>query len=268
MNCKLFLSAFFLFSTIFSSFAQNVGIGTTTPQYPLDVNGRIRIKHANGLKAGIWFDGINTPTRSFIGTMDDNHVGIFGNAGAGWSLVVNVLDGIMSYRSGTAQPGSQLLSTDADGNMDWQSPISFAVSGLVDGADVTTNQTKLNFNSVPDYNYGFSYIPGTSSMQVTVKGVYHLDASVNCSFGGHTNESGSLMLIRKRNAVTQTLLIKTNAYNNLQVSSLQYPCTASGDFLLEVGDIITVEFQSTWACKIYGAATETRFSGRLVQRIY
>ncbi|HRD06360.1 MAG TPA: hypothetical protein PK037_02305, partial [Saprospiraceae bacterium] len=82
----------------------NVGIGTTAPVYKLDVAGRLRLKHSTGT-AGIYFDGVTMPTRSFIGTYDDNHLGLFGS-GSGWSFSMNVNNGNIGL--GTMAPTTKL----------------------------------------------------------------------------------------------------------------------------------------------------------------
>ncbi|HEX8548563.1 MAG TPA: hypothetical protein VF691_16495 [Cytophagaceae bacterium] len=81
----------------------NVGIGTT-PAYKLDIGGRARIKSGGGT-AGLWFNNnANTAERAFVGMVDDDQVGLWGNGGAWWGLVMNVNNG--SVGIGTTAPSS------------------------------------------------------------------------------------------------------------------------------------------------------------------
>jgi hypothetical protein len=70
-----------------------VGIGTTAPGFKLDVVGRIRLG-SDGSGAGAWFrNNANTADVGFVGLANDNHVGFWGNTGAGWALNVNTTNG-------------------------------------------------------------------------------------------------------------------------------------------------------------------------------
>ncbi|MEK7411944.1 MAG: hypothetical protein AAB263_01355, partial [Planctomycetota bacterium] len=75
----------------------NVGIGTTTPAYRLDVNGRCRVRHGTET-AGWWFNKSNNSLGTFVGMMDDSHTGIYGNDGAAWAIRVNIQSGNTGIR--------------------------------------------------------------------------------------------------------------------------------------------------------------------------
>jgi hypothetical protein len=179
--------------------AQNVGIGTSSPAYKLDVAGRLRIQNT-AQSAGIWFDGTSAPTRSFIGTVNNDHVGIYG-AGSSWQFVMNVntgdvgigttaptanldVNGSIRLRGGAfpnlPKPGASLQALDESGNVEWQRPVNFKTNGMP--GDVTLNGSgwnKVVFNSSGlEINESFYYDPFTSVFNAPVKGFYHFDASV------------------------------------------------------------------------------------------
>lgn len=83
----------------------NVGIGTSAPLFRLDINGRMRIQNSAN-SAGIWFDGITLPVRSFIGIMNDTYTGIYGGGGSGWNFVMNATNGNTGI--GTTAPTAKL----------------------------------------------------------------------------------------------------------------------------------------------------------------
>ncbi len=62
---------------------QNVGIGSTTPQYPLDVNGRMRLRYNAGT-AGIWLNKADNSLASFVGQQNDTVFGIWHNDANSW----------------------------------------------------------------------------------------------------------------------------------------------------------------------------------------
>jgi hypothetical protein len=77
----------------------NVGIGTTAPNFTLDVAGRMRLRN-NANTAGFWLDGITDTLRSFIGTNTNNTMGFYGGV-SGWSFLMDVTDGVLMI--GTSQ---------------------------------------------------------------------------------------------------------------------------------------------------------------------
>jgi hypothetical protein len=94
----------------------NVGIGTgQSADYPLDVNGRMRVRHKGGATAGIFFNGSTGSERGFVGMQDDNNIGFYGNAGAGWGLTMNLQNGALRI-NGSAGVYGQVLASYGPGN--------------------------------------------------------------------------------------------------------------------------------------------------------
>nr|MCU0388137.1 hypothetical protein [Chitinophagaceae bacterium] len=64
---------------------QNVGIGTSSPEYPLDINGRMRLRH-NGGTPGIWLNKENNSSASFVGQQSDSVFGIWHSDANSWKI--------------------------------------------------------------------------------------------------------------------------------------------------------------------------------------
>ena len=88
-----------------------VGIGTSAPAQNLDLkNGRMRFtgQVSAGVASGIEFtNNAGTAVRSFVGVYDDNTLGFYGFAGAGWSFLYDAVDGTL--RIGTTQKATGYL---------------------------------------------------------------------------------------------------------------------------------------------------------------
>lgn len=98
----------------------NTGIGGITPNYRLDVNGRMRIRSIDATtnSAGLWLNASTNTERAFIGMENDNSVGFFGNNGAAWAFVMNTQTGKVRYQDGT-QANGRVLTSDANGVASW-----------------------------------------------------------------------------------------------------------------------------------------------------
>jgi hypothetical protein len=83
-----------------SLMAQNIGIGTNTPAYKLDINGRMRVKTGTlnniSTSSGIWMEDYRDGTnRAFLGMQDSIRIGFFGagTGGTGWGFNFNAVTG-------------------------------------------------------------------------------------------------------------------------------------------------------------------------------
>jgi len=121
------LTCFIYYSVI----SQNIGIGTNTPAFKLDVQGRTRIKAGTlnnvNTSAGIWMDDYrNGNNQFFFGMKDSVRAGFYGSgAGVGWNLLFNTrtgnfndnfnLNGIVNLYSGsTDYSGGSIFSDSND----------------------------------------------------------------------------------------------------------------------------------------------------------
>lgn len=171
----------------------NVGLGDVNPIYKLDLKGRPRIRH-NGGNAVVWFDGITSTQTSFLGSIDNNYIGIGSNLG--WLFAMNVnngnvgigttnptstldIQGDVRVRSSNPKTGSVMASSDASGNAEWIDAIAFKATGGLDGLanDLPTENvwTKIFFNQTAAYNIGLAYGNLSSEFNAPEDGIYHFE---------------------------------------------------------------------------------------------
>jgi hypothetical protein len=84
-----------------------VGIGVNNPGHPLDVGGRLRLRQeTGGATAGLWLYQTDAGESAFIGMDNDGYVGLWGNKGVGWGMIMNVTNGNVGI--GTSTPAAAL----------------------------------------------------------------------------------------------------------------------------------------------------------------
>jgi hypothetical protein len=117
--------------------AGGVGLGVNNPGFQLDVGNRMRVRQGSNGSAGVWFYQ-TTPAadRGFVGMQSDNAIGLYGNAGAGWGLVMNVTDGKVGV--GTTAPSADLhvSGVENDGTNAAVKITSGAQTMLLDGNEM------------------------------------------------------------------------------------------------------------------------------------
>jgi hypothetical protein len=94
----------------------NVGIGTASPAFKLDIADRMRIRSGGGFSsAGLYLNNNNnTASPAFIGMHDDNHVGFWGST-VGWGLTMNTDNGALKV-NGNEGSNKQVLTSSGSGN--------------------------------------------------------------------------------------------------------------------------------------------------------
>ncbi|MDX2562908.1 hypothetical protein PV371_25085, partial [Streptomyces sp. TX20-6-3] len=146
----------------------------------LDVPRRMRVRQGNDSSAGIWFRQASANTdRAFVGMESDSTVGLYGNGGVGWGLVMNTFSGNIGI--GTTNPqngrldvrvgqGNTALATvgkvDIEG---YQGYPSLGVRGQIE-LEARAGYTGLTIEQKPAYNA--ADIHGT----LKVRGYEHYDA--------------------------------------------------------------------------------------------
>lgn len=144
--------------------AQNVGIGTATPQYKLDVVGRMRIQAAvlnnPSTGSGVWFtDNRTNDDMIFVGMADSVNYGLWSNKpGIGWQFYYDA-------RYGNVGIGRKPVGGTARLSVDHPSGASLNVyaNGAYRGGFQATDTTLEIFGS-----YGSLFIGGSVARDIVI----------------------------------------------------------------------------------------------------
>ena len=196
---KIAVKFIIFFVTIFFAYdsqAQNVGINTTTPAYPLDVNGRMRLQHYNGASAGLWFNDTKNKESHFIGMFNDTISGLYGT---GWKIGMDGNNARIGI--GTMQPTAPLSFAN---NLGKKISLYHGTTGDA-GFGVFGNELRIHSDYVnaattfgyDDYTNGF-----TEKMRLTGNGnlgigtnnpVAKLDVAGNVRIADGTQGAGKIL---------------------------------------------------------------------------
>lgn len=154
--------------------AGNVGVGTTSPGFRLDVDDRIRLRQGASGTAGTWlFQSGPNADRAFVGMAGDNSVGLWGNTGAGWGLTMDTTTGHVGIGTGPGDAGPRLEVVDASDVAGFHSEHGLAV--------VASSEGGLG----PWGALAVSNIPGSPSINTGVIGLSSLIGGLAVNFAGY-----------------------------------------------------------------------------------
>jgi hypothetical protein len=188
--------------------AGNMGVGTISPNYILDVNGRMRLRDkGTNLTAGIWHNKADNTEAAFIGMVNDSTYGFFGNGTSGnWKMGFDVKNAQMGI--GMTDPTAPLSFTNNIGN-------KIALWGDANGGHYGLGiQGSLlqMYSSGSNADIAFGYGSSTSfTEQMRIKGMGNVGIGTNnptskLEVFGNSGEGISV------NSGSQALTIKTNLF--------------------------------------------------------
>jgi hypothetical protein len=175
-------------SRMFVSDAGNVGIGTTSPGFKLDVTDRIRLSDGVSGSAGLWLRQ-SLADRAFLGMLSSDYFGVFGS-GSSWGMVMNVNNGNVGI--GTSTPATRL---DVNGTLSVSGGIT---TGPLPGhapviIEEKTSNNQSTWNSKLVYITPWMNRPGGFNIHIyaqheTSYEVRNFDATVVVQQPGYAND--------------------------------------------------------------------------------
>jgi hypothetical protein len=166
-----------------------VGIGTSSPGYLFDVNGRMRVREGGG-SGGIWFaDGSGSTDYGFVGMQGQENVGFYGNAGAKWGFVMNIANGKTGI--GTITPNHQLsvIGGPSWTDSNWVGSVEIENRGAIGWRTNSSDQAfGMGQGNSGFYMFRTTDQPGTSSAGITTD--IFIDNNGRVSVGDDLNVDG------------------------------------------------------------------------------
>lgn len=258
----------------------NIGIrlpSSSVPSYPLDVNGRIRLRNNGGVNtSGIWYDNSLGAERVFVGMETDDLFGFFGTPG--WSFRFNATNGNVGIStvptsnklevngtigsSSLAGTGVRNVSADANGKLVITGGVNSSAFAAKDvGASVfpVSNGNSTVPFTVEEYDISNNYNTTTGEFTAPVNGIYHFDAFVLWNTGSGAG-GYNLQILKNGSIVGLDVKLITATTTNFMSNSV------SVDFQLSAGSKVRVDAnQTSGVIQYISSNTEySRFSGHLV----
>jgi len=201
-----------------------VGIGTDTPEFILDVNERIRLRAEGPANtAGLWLFQASKD-QAFVGMATDSQVGLFGNSGANWGLVMDTANGNVGIGGTGRSPVSKLhvdvaASPNPIGAMtidveSFENLQNAQASYFLRVRDIGASSLPPHFLIRGDGNVGIGTASLSPSSKLTVNGNVTVSGDVflngaDCAehfdlCSAHSLEPGTVVIIDQNGAVRES----------------------------------------------------------------